>query len=174
MTTPQITATNRSQNWLIVPSVARRNDFKYWLVVLSGVAEATFVSATDNTIASTILILPDVSGPINWAVTAYGAPKIPIGNTPLLNVEQWVPYAAVGSTFDQRWQGGADATFDVNNWRPNPFITVTDPTTGGLHSQIFTGIKVDVQTRQSTPDGWTYFLPYHITLYAIITSAAEF
>jgi hypothetical protein len=42
-----------------------------WLVVLSGMAVADFtgVSGTEYT----ILVLPDVTGPINTAVSSYGA-----------------------------------------------------------------------------------------------------
>jgi hypothetical protein len=134
-----------------------------WLVVLSGIAVADFtgVSGTEYT----ILVLPDVTGPINSAVDQYGAPQ-PAGNTWYLNLEQWAPYAAVGSIFDE--DRGTDGGFDVRTWLPNPFTTVTDATTGLRMNQIFTGFQVGITARESGPI--TYRLPYNFTLLAQIAS----
>jgi hypothetical protein len=166
-----IIADFNGQNWLVTPAVppnAQRSPAT-WLVVLSGVAVAkgfTGVSGTEYTIH----IVPDVSGPINFAVANYGAPK-PVADVLYLNVEQWAPYAAVGSTFDES-HGTADAGFDVNTWRPNPFDILTDATTGVVMKQCFTGILVDISVRVSGPI--VYRLPYSITLLAQFVSIPRF
>ena len=117
----------------------------------------------------TVSILPDVTGPINWAVTTYGAPK-PAGEYLFLQVEQWAPYAAVGSIFTFDGSQAVDAGLNVNTWRPNPFGTLTDATTGHVMNQIFSGIQVDITIRENA--SMIYRLPYNITLLARITSEA--
>jgi hypothetical protein len=177
--TPQtIIADFNTQNWLITPAVhptvqtspeiPLNNGIWFksptWLVVLSGVAVANFtgVGGTEYTIS----ISPDVTAPINGAVTIYGLPR-PQGDILWLGVDQWAPYAAVGSTFDES-HGTADAGFDVNTWRPTPFATLEDATTVADVDQVFQGIQVDMSVRESGPI--TYRLPYSITLLARIGS----
>jgi hypothetical protein len=163
----EIVANFNTQNWLITPAVSpnAQTSPTTWLIVLSGVAVANFtgVSGTEFT----ILITPDVAALINFAVTNLGAPrptpKPGDGFITSLDVEQWAPYAAVGSTFDES-HGTADAGFDVNTWRPNPFFTDTDAATGLVMNQIFTGIQVDMSVRVTGPI--VYRLPYNITLLA--------
>jgi hypothetical protein len=157
-----------TQNWLITPAVAQTSP-STWLVVLSGVAVATFtgVSGTEYT----IFIKPDPTPAMNFAVTNLGAPK-PAGPSWFLEVEQWAPYAAVGSTFDES-HGTADAGFDVNAWRIGPFFSpFPDATTGVLMTHAFTGIEVDMSVRVSGPI--VYRLPYNITLLAQFTSVNLF
>lgn len=160
-----ITATFAGENWLIAPAASPKTQTSpaTWLVVLSGVAVADFTGVAGT--EYTILVLPDVSGPVNWAVTHYGAQK-PGGNIFYLNLEQWAPYAAVGSIFDEA--RGTDGGFDVRVWRPNPFATETDVTTGISMNQIFTGFLVGITARDSGPI--TYRLPYNFTLLAQIAS----
>jgi hypothetical protein len=177
--TPQtIIADFNTQNWLITPAVhptvqtspeiPLNNGIWFksptWLVVLSGVAVANFTGV--GGIEYTISISPDVTAPINWAVTIYGLPR-PQGDILWLGVDQWAPYAAVGSTFDES-HGTADAGFDVNTWRPTPFATLEDATTVADVDQVFQGIQVDMSVRESGPI--TYRLPYSITLLARIGS----
>lgn len=169
-----IIADFNTQNWLITPAVSPSDQVPpvttaqqtraTWLVVLSGVAVANFtgVSGTEYTIS----ISPDVTAPIKWAVTAFGAPT-PVGDVWWLQVEQWAPYAAVGSNFDES-HGTADAGFDVNTWRPSPFASLEDAATNGFMDQIFQGIQVDMSVRENGPI--TYRLPYNITLLARIGS----
>lgn len=159
------------QNWLVTPAVSPKAQPSpaTWMVVLSGVAVAkgfTGVSGTEYTIH----ITPDVTGPINFAINNLGAPK-QAADVLLLNVEQWAPYVAVGSTFDES-HGTTDAGFDVNTWRPNPFDILTDTTTGLVMNQIFTGILVDMSVRENGPI--VYRLPYNITLLAQFASTPRF
>jgi hypothetical protein len=157
------TAAFDGQNFVITPvaSPKAQASTQTWLIVLSGVA---VLNTTAKTTEFTIVINPDVTGPINYAIANYGAPKPPAGNLPGLQVEQLAPYTAVGSIFDEA--SSTDAGFDVNTWRPNPFETIND---AGLEfNQIFTGIQVDITARQT---GSVIFrLPYNITLVAQIVS----
>jgi hypothetical protein len=159
------TAQFDGQNWLITPAVPpnAQTHTQLWLVVLSGVA---VLKTTANETGYTIIINPDVTGPINYAISNYGAPKPPAGSQLYLQLQQWAPYAAVGSIFDEAQS--TDAGFDVNTWRLNPFLTLKDGTTGLEFSQIFTGMQVDITARQT---GTMIFrLPYNITLIAQIAS----
>jgi hypothetical protein len=132
-----------------------------WLVVLSGIATVDITGPAGT--EYTILVEPDVTGPINWAITHYGAPR-PAGSTLLLSVEQWTACAAVGSTFDEA--RNTDGQFDVRAWRPNPFRTVVDPT-GHQWNQIFQGFLIGI-TARSSGGPITYRLPYNFTLLAQI------
>jgi hypothetical protein len=159
------TAEFDGQNWMITPTVSpnAQTDTQTWLVVLSGVA---VLKTTANATGYTIIINPDVTGPINWAIANYGAPKLPVSSQLYLQVEQIAPYAAVGSIFDEAQS--TDAGFDVNTWRPNPYNSIKDQTTGLEFNQIFTGMQVDITARQT---GTMIFrLPYNITLIARIAS----
>jgi hypothetical protein len=159
------TAQFDGQNFVITPAVSpnAQTNTQTWLVVLSGVA---VLKSTANATGFTIIINPDVTGPINFAIANYGAPKLPVGSQLFLQLEQWAPYAAVGSVFDEAQS--TDAGFDVNTWRPNPFLTIKDATTGLEFNQIFTGMQVDITARQT---GTMIFrLPYNFTLIARIAS----
>jgi hypothetical protein len=159
------TAEFDGQNFVITPvaSPNAQTNTQTWLVVLSGVA---VLKSTANATGFTIIINPDVTGPINYAIANYGAPKPPAGSLLGFQLEQWAPYAGVGSIFDEAQL--TDAGFDINTWRLNPFLTVTDATTGLEFNQIFTGMQVDITARQT---GTMIFrLPYNITLIAQIVS----
>jgi hypothetical protein len=159
------TAEFDGQNFVITPvaSPNAQTNIQTWLVVLSGVA---VLKSTANATGFTIIINPDVTGPINYAIANYGAPKPPAGSLLGLQLEQWAPYAGVGSIFDEAQL--TDAGFDINTWTLNPFLTVTDATTGVKFNQIFTGMQVDITARQA---GTMIFrLPYNITLIAQIVS----
>jgi hypothetical protein len=172
----QIEAAFDGQNWLIVPAVSPKGqtNVQTWLVVLSGVAVAKFpgtgaVAETEYTVVidqQTGEPGPDVTGAFNTAVTSYGAPPLPAGAFPSLQVEQWAPYSACGSVFDESTT--RDARFDVNTWRIGPFLTQTDARTGRVMNQIFNGIEVDMTVHESGP--LIYRLPYSITLVAQLTS----
>jgi hypothetical protein len=158
------TASFDGQNWLITPAASPngQTNTQFWLVVFSGVA---VLPITANETGYTIQIFPSVDGPVNWAVANYGAPK-PVGSQLYLRVEQWAPYAAVGSIFDE--ENSTDAGFDVDIWRPQPFITIKDANTGLEFNQIFQGIQVDITARQTGT--MVFRLPYNITLIARIAS----
>jgi hypothetical protein len=156
------------QNFVIIPTMSpnAQTGTQTWLVVLSGVA---VLKSTANATGYTIIINPDVTWPINHAITTYGAPKLPVESQPYLQLEQWAPYAAVGSIFDEAQS--TDAGFDINTWQNNPFRTITDVTTGLEFNQIFTGMQIDITARQT---GTMIFrLPYNFTLVARIVSEAK-
>jgi hypothetical protein len=164
--TNYITAEFDGQNFVITPVVSPngQTNTQTWQVVLSGVAVA---KTTADATGYTIVINPDVTGPINYAIANYGAPKLAVGSVLYLQLEQWAPYAAVGSIFDEALS--TDAGFDVNStWRLNPFISIGDATTGLVFNQIFTGMQVDITARQTGP--MIFRLPYNITLIARIAS----
>ena len=82
---------------------------------------------------------------------------------PLLNLEQWAPCAAIGSTLIN------NSVFDVRAVVPAPFETVTDPTNDLTFNQIFTGFYVGITVLEPGP--LTCRLPYNFTLLAQIVSA---
>jgi hypothetical protein len=153
------------QNFVITPvsSPNAQKDSQTWMVVLSGVA---VLKTTANETGYTININPDVTGPINYAIANYGAPQIPAQSQLYLQLEQWAPYIALGSIFDEAQS--TDAGFDINTWRNNPFLTIHDQTTGLEFNQIFTGMQVDITARQ--PGTMIFRLPYNFTLIARIAS----
>lgn len=139
-----------------------------WLVVLSGVAY--FHTSQEEAADFTIIILPDIEGPINTAIRMYGAETPPAAPSDWrFQLEQWVPYVAVGSTFVDP---NTKSEFNVIQWRPNPFTTITDAKTGQAMNNIFTGIQVDIHcsTADQAEEVMTYRLPYNITLLARFAS----
>jgi hypothetical protein len=157
------TAEFDGENFVITPvsSPNAQTNTQTWLVVLSGVA---VLKTTANYTGYTIIINPDVTGPINYAIANYGAPQ-PLPRSQLfLQLEQWAPYMAVGSIFDEAQS--TDAGFDINTWRNNPFLTIQDETTGLELNQIFTGMQVDITARQ--PGTMIFRVPYNFTLIARI------
>jgi hypothetical protein len=164
----QIVTTDSYVNptWLITPAVTPSNQIgatASWLVVLSGIAVVTAFSWEYGT-EYTIPVEPDISGPVNWANTHYGAP-LPAGFTPYLNLEQWALHAAVGSV---QSTGTVSGGFDVRAIVPSPFELVTDATTHLTFNQIFTGVYVGISAFASgiTP----IRVPYNFTLLAQIAS----
>ena len=154
------------QNSLITPvaSPNAQTNTQTWLVVLSGVA-----------------VLKDVgrhrvhdhhqsrrNRANQLCDRQLRAPQPPARSQPFLQVEQWTPYMAVGSIFDETQS--TDAGFDINTWRPNPFQSYTDSTTGLEFNQIFTGMQVDITARQT--DTMIFRLPYNFTLIARIVYVA--
>lgn len=82
-------------------------------------------------------------------------------------MEQWTPFAALSSVLNEH--ESINSGFAVDLWRPNPFVTKTDPLTGTALDRLFTGIQVDVAVRES--DAWIHRVSYHITLLGKIVFA---
>jgi hypothetical protein len=160
------------QNWLITPAAravgepapAHISDQK-WLLVLSGVGIVNMKGVTsDAWLHDEVHILPDLRGPLDFAISRHGIPRPP--GTEGLNYEvrfqlgQWSPFAGLSSVFDQN--ESVNAGFAVDAWRPSPFGFGTDSFSGQLDTDLFTGIVVDVAVRDS--DAWLYRVGYNITL----------
>ena len=157
------------QNWLITPAALARNETpplriedQKFLVVLSGVAVIDIKGNSGSQwFYETVLIRPDIVAALQYAVTKHGL-HIPPGNFSYragLQVEQWVPYAALGSVFNQNQS--INSGHAVERWRPNPFVSFKDFSNATV-SNIFDGIQVDVAVRDT--DAWLYRLSYNVTL----------
>jgi hypothetical protein len=167
----QIVTTDGYANpsWLITPaaspSINQKGAPANWLVVLSGIAVVSSFS-WENGGEYTIFVQPDISAPVSWAINHYGAPPLPTGATPSLNLEQWALDAAVGSVEST---GTVSGGFDVRAIVHSPFETVTDATTQLTFNQIFQGVYVGIFAFAS---GMTPIrVPYNFTLLAQITSS---
>jgi hypothetical protein len=164
------------QNWLIMPAARAVNEASLanisrqrWLLVLSGVAIVNMLGKTsDDWRRDEIHILPDMRGPLDFAINRYGIPR-PQG-TEGLNYEvgfqlgQWSPFAGLSSVFDQ--DQPVNAGFAVDGWRPSPFTFGTDAFCGRQVNGLFTGIILSAAARDS--DAWLYRVRYNITLTARI------
>jgi hypothetical protein len=158
------------QNWVIIPAPLAVNESpprsisdQKWLVVLSGVCipnlEGTLVNDWRR---ETLTIVPDINSPLEFAITQYSIPQPQNPNeppVPALNLEGWVPFAAVSSTFENNT---TDAGFAVDVWRPTPFVHTINVVTGQPVNNIFAGIDVDVAVRNSK--AFLYRISYNVTL----------
>jgi hypothetical protein len=75
-------------------------------------------------------------------------------------VEQWAPFAALSSVFNQH--ESVNSGFAIDVWRPNHFETMRDALSNAMLDKIFTGLQVDVAVRDS--DAWIHRISYEITL----------
>lgn len=162
------------QNWLITPAAlavgepppANIHDQK-WLLVLTGVATANLKgNSTSQWLNSNVSFLPDMagannSGPLNWAIGAYGIPKpAGTGYTIAFAVDEWAPFVALSAIYDQGQS--IEAGYAVNVWRPNHFATGVDAFSHAPVGNIFTGVNADVGVRDT--DAWILSVSYNITL----------
>ena len=108
----------------------------------------------------TCLINPDVSHPIDYAISHHHVPTPSQAHQSRFQVEQWVPHAAPSAIFDK--EHSVNAGFAVDLWRPHHFATDTDVVTNAPFGNIFTGIEVDLAV--SDIDAIFYRVSYHITL----------
>ncbi|MFN8061237.1 MAG: M23 family metallopeptidase [Vicinamibacterales bacterium] len=170
---PMIEATKfAGQNWLITPAATAANNAppanlheQQWLLVLTGVV---IVDLKGTSAASwrheTISIQPDLNGPLQFAINKFGVPMPPGTNganfLTLFKVEQWAPFAALSSVFNQNQS--INSGFAVDVWRPNPFTSAQDSFSNVPHQNLFSGIQVDVAVRDS--DAWLHRLSYNVTL----------
>jgi hypothetical protein len=174
------------QNWLITPAALAVNEQKpasikdqKWMLTLTGVAVVNLTAGFNGDwLRETLQILPDMNGPLQFAINRFSVP-VPsnpgyIVNglskiTPFFQLEEWAPFASLGSIFDKNQS--VDAGFAVDFWKPSPFLTLS---ASGLPDikQIFQGIKVDVAVRDI--DATLFRVNYHISLLGKIAFAKPF
>lgn len=160
------------QNWVIVPVATAAGQSppsgireQRWQLVLSGVVllDMKGVSAAQWR-RETVVIAPDLRGPIKFAAQRFGVPLPPgLDESAFysnLQVEQWAPFSTLSSIFNANQS--VNSGFAVDVWRPNPFFTATDLATNAQVSNLFAGIQADIAVRDS--DAYLYRLGYHITL----------
>ena len=168
------------QNWLITPAPLAAGESRptsiqdqKWLLVLSGVVIADLQGASGEWFQQTVSFMPDMagsddptatSGPLNWAINTYSIPK-PAGSpvTQYLirfSVEEWVPFVAPNSMFNE--SQSMNCGFAVDVWRPNHFGSGMDVLTNQPVNNIFSGINADLAVRDT--DSWLDRLGYTITL----------
>ena len=170
---PMIEATNfAGQNWLITPAATAVNQAapgriqdQMWLLVLSGVVIVDIKGKSGaQWRRETVSIRPDLNGPLQFAVAKFGIPTPPgsVGANYWMGfkVEQWAPFAALSSVFNEH--ESVNSGFAVDVWRPNPFASGQDSFSGATHTNLFSGIQVDVAVRDT--DAWLHRLSYKITL----------
>ena len=160
------------QNWLIMPAARAVNEAapanisrQRWLLVMSGVASVNMQGKTsDDWLRDEIHILPDMRGPLGFAINRYGIPR-PQGTEGLnyevgFQLRQWSPFVGLSSAFDldQSVNGG----FTVDGWRPAPFTSGTDAVSRRQVNGFFTGIIASAAARDSGVR--LYRLGYKITL----------
>jgi hypothetical protein len=160
------------QNWLITPAATAANEpppgqiqNQKWLLVLSGVAIVDLKGTSGAVwLRETVSIRPVLNSALNHAINRYAIPRPPGtegGNYWTgFQVEQWAPFAALSSIFNQGHS--INSGFAVDVWRPNPFGTGIDAFTNAPLNNLFVGIQVDVAVRDT--DAWLYRLSYNITL----------
>ncbi len=171
------------QNWLITPAALAVNETKpasikdqKWLLTLTGVAVVNLTAGFNGDwLRETLQILPDMNGPLQFAINRFSVP-VPTNpgyvvkglpkTTPFFQLEEWAPFAALGSIFDKNQS--VDAGFAVDFWKPSPFLTLS---ASGLPDikQVFQGIKVDVAVRDI--DATLFRVNYHISLLGKIVFA---
>jgi hypothetical protein len=160
------------QNWLITPAARAVGEAapasiggQKWLLVLSGVAIVNMKGSTAaDWLRDTVHISPNLNGPLDYAIDHFsiprpGAPEYGFG----FQVEQWSPFAAISSIFDENQS--VNAGFAVDKWGLAPLGTRYD-LSDGKKIGIFEGITVDVGVRDS--DAWLYRVGYNITLFGRI------
>lgn len=116
----------------------------------------------------TLQIHPDLAGAVRYAISRHSVPRPPgtenVDYQIAFQVEQWAPFAALGSVFDQNQS--INAGFAVDRWRPAPFYSGTEIATGQNLGNLFAAIRVDVAVRDI--DAWLHRVNYHITLLGTI------
>lgn len=157
------------QNWLITPAALAVGESQpksiqdqKFLLVLSGVVIADHEgNSSSQWLQETLSFLPDMLGPLNWAISRFGIPKpLPSQNFMIrFSLEEWAPFAS-SLIFNQGQL--VNSGFAVEVWRPAHFDTGTDIFTNLPVENIFTGINVDVAIRDS--DAGIYRIGYNLTL----------
>jgi hypothetical protein len=160
------------QNWLITPAARAVNESaptsisnQKWLLVLSGVGLVNMRGEpSGDWLRDEVHILPDMRGPLDYAISRFSIPRPPGNEDVEYNVgfqlDLWSPFAGLGSIFDENQS--VNAGFAVDDWRPSPFGSGADAFSGQPVGNIFTGIVVDAAVSDS--DAWLYRLGYNITL----------
>src|ERR1700749_467164 len=120
-----------TENWLSTPAARAVGEKppaniygQKWLVVLSGVVKCYVTGQSASTWSyETVSFQPDISPAVNWAIQGYSIPVPPIKppNTHVSSffmVEEWAPFASLGSIFDQN---ESSTGHSVEDWRLSPF-----------------------------------------------------
>jgi hypothetical protein len=159
------------QNWLITPEPLAASELpppgsgdQRWVLILTGVVNADLEgNDTHQWLHETLSFVPDMAGPINYALNRYSIPQ-PSANGEAFDlrfsVEEWAPFASLSSIYDQDQSDNLGFAVDV--WRPTPFTSGPDVLTNQMVGNLFSGIDVDVAVRDT--DAWIYRVSYHITL----------
>jgi hypothetical protein len=158
------------QNWLITPAALSVNEARpaaeeqKFLLALSGVVIIDIKGTSGaQWRRETISIRPDMFSPLQYALTRHGVPLPQGANSGsyqlLFEVEQWAPFAAVSSMFNE--QHSVNSGFAVDRWRPNPFVNATGFNNVPL-SRLFSGIQVDIAVRDI--DAWLHRVSYSVML----------
>jgi hypothetical protein len=174
----QVSTTFSCQNWLITPAaLAAFNDpqpttihDQKWLLVLSGVVKVDFkTDSAEQWLREDLAFLPDMKGPLNWAINRFAIPTPP-GGPDTYNVgfslEEWAPFASPSSLLNQ--DRSVSSGLAVDSWRPAPFSPgpgeppIFDVLTNQRITNIFNGIRVDVAV--SRANDWILRVGYNITL----------
>ena len=137
------------QNWVVVPVVKPKGTSI--LMVLTGVVNVDLSGTIpDDWRRETILIAPDTSAPIHYALEHFQLPNFGLTlPNKVFVVDQGAPFAAVSSVVDRAGRAG----FAVDQWR--------------LHGdagtdRIFSGVEVDVAVLNDHAE--MYRVSYNITL----------
>ena len=108
-------------------------------------------------------ILPDMRGPLDYAINQFSIPRPPGNEDVEYNVgfqlDLWSPFASLSSIFDQNRP--VNAGFAVDDGGPHPSAQEAVSSSQQV-GNIFTGIVVDAAVSDS--DAWLYRLGYNITL----------
>jgi hypothetical protein len=146
---------------------------RHYLLVLTGVAVVDFTGKPPNFpwTHETLLIRPDLDGPLEYAIARHGIPT-PAGEphnqyTREFLVEQCAPFAGVAafSTSDGTVVGHA-----CDAWRPQHYETRPDAFTSAPLHPLFAGIQADLAER--TYEGIIHRVNYHVTLVGKVRFAA--
>lgn len=162
-------STFAGQNWVITPVALAINESKpggisnqKWLIVLTGAIIVDLQGIqTNDWHRETLEILPDIDAPMRFAISKHAIPGLKQGVHPVFDLEQWAPFAALGSIFHKTSANSVDAGFAVDVWRPHPFRIGTD-INGAPVKQLFSGIDVDIAVRNNRAT--LHRISYHFTL----------
>jgi hypothetical protein len=136
-----------------------------WTVVLTGVGIVDLSGTTSvDWRRETLLMLPSLADPMNFAIARYGIPKPPGPEGGVyqthIQADHWAPFAGLSSVFDRH--ESIDAGYAVDRWRAQDFATGIDFFTGQRFGNIWAGFLVDVAVRDS--DAVIHRVNYHLTL----------
>lgn len=158
------------QNWLITPAALAVNERapaigdQRLLLVLTGVLICDVRGNSGaQWLRETLEFIPDMAGPLNWAISRWSLPRPPVGapnHYVGFALEEWAPFAAPSSMFNQNT--AVNSGHAVDTWRPSPFASGTDARTNQPVSRVFNGVRIDVAVRDT--DAFLHRVSYHVSL----------
>lgn len=153
-------------HWLITPVALAVNEPRpqnikgqKWLIVLSGVGITDVKGEGSNWFRLTLDMQPDILPPLDHAINKHQIQK-PSNAAVAFQVEQWAPFAAVSSMFNQNVS--VNSGFAVDRWRAIFDNNKVDAVTNQTLTNIFRSIEVDVAVRDI--DAILHRVSYNITL----------